>query len=128
MAVSAQYLALVLCSLAKVAPVSYRRIFHGVGLYHQGVQFAIIVHDCVYFRANEASRKLYEERAMGAFRPANARSTQSSFYQLPNDVLDNPSELRYWMRTAVEASEKNEFTLPQDACIEEAQVLQVRAS
>lgn len=126
MAVSANYVAHVLRLMAQVAPVSYRRIFHGVGLYYQGVQFAIIVHDRLYFRVDDASRMLYQERGMSAFRPGTVSAQESSFYQLPNDVLENPAELLYWMRTAVEASE-NSYSIEQPTFQMPAPVLHLRA-
>jgi DNA transformation protein len=105
MNVSQHYLAHTIDRLASVVPVSYRRIFTGYGIYHHGVQFAIIVNDRLYFRADEYSRELYQSKGMAPFQPGAVERSESSFYQLPDDVLDNPAELVYWMRTAVEASQ-----------------------
>lgn len=113
MAVSNQYVARAVECLARVAPISYRRIFHGVGIYHQGTQFAFIVNDRLYFRADEASRSLYEDRSMTPFCPGSIGSAESNFYQLPEEVLDTPAELLYWMRTAVEAA-RNSHAAEQD--------------
>lgn len=105
MTVSQDYLAHTIERLANVVPVSYRRIFNGYGVYHQGVQFAIIVNDHLYFRADEMSRALYQAKGMLPFQPGSLERSESSFYQLPNEVLQNTAELMYWMRTAVEAAE-----------------------
>ena len=51
MTVSNIFLERVITCLSHVAEISYRRIFNGVGIYHQGVQFAIVVNDHLYFRA-----------------------------------------------------------------------------
>lgn len=96
-------------AMAAVAPITYRRIFNGVGIYHLGVQFAIILHDNLYFRANEDSRCLFESKQMPAFQPRGADMVESFFFQLPEDVLQKPDELKYWMRIAVEASHQGEF-------------------
>lgn len=104
MTVSQDYLAHTVERLANVVPVSYRRIFNGYGVYHQGVQFAIIVNDHLYFRADEMSRALYQAKGMLPFQPGSLERSESSFYQLPNEVLENTAELMYWMRTAVEAA------------------------
>ncbi len=106
MSVSQDYLARIIERLARVVPVSYRRIFHGYGVYHRGVQFAIIVNDQLYFRADELSCQLYERKGMKAFQPGSIGRAESSFYQLPDEVLDAPEELVYWMRTAVEAAQQ----------------------
>ncbi len=95
--------------MVAVAPITYRRIFNGIGIYHKGVQFAIILHDCLYFRANEDSRCLFEANLMPAFQPPGVDSVESFFFQLPNEVLQKPDELKYWMRIAVEASHQGDF-------------------
>jgi len=34
---------------------------------------------------------------------------ESSFFQLPNEVLDQPAELKHWLRIAVEAAQIGDF-------------------
>lgn len=92
-----------IASMSSVVPVSYRRLFSGYGVYHQHVQFALVVRDRLYFRADEESRSLYIGKHMAAFLPEAA--LDSSFFQVPEDVLNNPAELHYWMRIAVEAAQ-----------------------
>ncbi len=93
--------------MSQVVPVSYRRIFNGFGIYHQGVQFAIIINDCLYFRADDYSRDLYLAKHMTAFLPSSIGVVESNFFQVPDEVLNHPSELIYWMRIAVEAAQAN---------------------
>jgi len=96
-------------AMSAVAEISYRRIFNGTGIYHRGVQFAIILQEHLYFRANEDSRCLFEAKLMPAFQPRGADAVESFFFQLPEEVLTKPDELKYWMRIAVEASHQGEF-------------------
>lgn len=100
---STPFLLQAIASMSSVAPVSYRRLFGGYGVYHQHVQFALIVRDHLYFRADEESRPLYIAKHMTAFLPEAA--SDSSFFQVPDDVLNTPAELHYWMRIAVEAAQ-----------------------
>ena len=99
--------------MANVAAISYRRIFNGYGIYHQHVQFAIIVNDHLYFRADDYSRSLYLAKKMTAFQPRTLEAVESNFFQLPEDVLTNPDELHYWMRIAVEAAQSS-YSLEDD--------------
>jgi len=99
--------------MASVAPVSYRRIFNGYGIYHHGVQFAIIINDRLYFRADNFSRDLYLAKKMSAFQPCAMVTLEPSFFQLPEDVLNHPPELMYWMRIAVEAAQ-NAYSVDDD--------------
>lgn len=105
MTVSNHFLLHAVESMSHVAPVSYRRIFNGYGIYHQGVQFAIVINDHLYFRADDYSRGLYVAKRMTAFLPSTIETGESNFFQLPEDVLANPAELIFWMRIAVEAAQ-----------------------
>lgn len=109
MNLSPAYLDRVIANLSRVAEVSYRRIFNGVGIYHRGVQFALIINDKLYFRADDDSRPLFLQRGMQAFQPRVAVQVESCFFQLPEDVLNNPPELKHWMRIAVEAAKTGDF-------------------
>ena len=92
-------------SMGHVAPVSFRRIFNGYGIYHHGVQFAIVINDRLYFRADDYSRSLYTAKHMTPFLPASVGASESNFFQLPDEVLSHPAELIFWMRIAVEAAQ-----------------------
>jgi DNA transformation protein and related proteins len=105
MTVSNHFLLHAVESMSHVAPVSYRRIFNGYGIYHHGVQFAIVINDRLYFRADDYSRALYTAKRMTAFLPSNIETGESNFYQLPEEVLSHPAELIFWMRIAVEAAQ-----------------------
>ena len=113
MTVSNHFLLHAVESMSHVAPVSYRRIFNGYGIYHQGVQFAIVINDRLYFRADDSSRGLYLAKRMTAFLPATLATGESNFFQLPDDVLTHPAELIFWMRIAVEAAQ-NVYSLEDD--------------
>lgn len=108
MSLNSPYVKHALDALNRVAPVTFRRIFNGIGIYHRGVQFAIILQGQLFFRASEDSRCLFEAQKMPAFQPGADR-VESFFYQLPDDLLDKPDELKYWMRIAVEAANQGEF-------------------
>jgi DNA transformation protein len=108
MTLSQTFLTKAVESMSRVDVITYRRIFNGAGIYHHGVQFAILINDRLYFRADESSRILFEQKGMHAFQPLGSR-IESRFYQVPESVLDNPSELRYWMRISVEAAHEGDF-------------------
>lgn len=103
MSLSNAYLDHVIARLSRVAEVAYRRIFNGAAIYHHGVQFALVVNDRLYFRADDCSRLLYQQQGMKSLQPRGV-SLPSDFFQLPDTLLEEPTELRYWVRIAVEAS------------------------
>mgnify|MGYP001627428879 CR=1 FL=1 len=116
MSLSNAYLDHVITHLSRVAEVAYRRIFNGAAVYHHGIQFALIVNDRLYFRADEYSRPLFQQQGMHSLQPRGV-SLQSDFYQLPDSLLAQANELRYWVRIAVEASTANSSPEEEDTSI-----------
>lgn len=125
MSLSHPYLEHVIASLTQVAEVAYRRIFNGAAVYHQGVQFGLIVNDRFYLRADDCSRALFVQQGMSSLQPRGV-AAPSDFYQLPDHLLDQPAELRYWVRIAVEASDSN-YSPDEDTNLQPMVPLRARA-
>lgn len=105
MAVQDQYVQWVLEQLSPLGRLTSRRMFGGVGLYQDGVFFAIIMNDTLYFKVNDATRADYEIRRMRQFRPYRDRPTTStSYYELPADILEDGEACVEWARRAVAAA------------------------
>ena len=69
MAVSSDYLDFVLEQLAPVGPLTSRRMFGGVGLYAQGLFFALVDDDTLYLKGDEALRPDFEAAGSIQFAP-----------------------------------------------------------
>jgi DNA transformation protein len=103
MPVSNDYLRYVLDQLGGLG-VTARRMFGGYGLYADGFFFGII-DDAVYFKVDDSNRRDYEERGYRAFsvemgRPKR-RMVSLSYFQVPEDVLEDADDARRWARKAV---------------------------
>ncbi len=103
MSCSQAYIERVLKALNGVDQVSHRWLFKGLGIYYHDTQFALLINDCLYFRTNPESRPLYQAQAMPVFQPDHAQHP-SDYCQLPDNLLEQPAELSYWMRIAIEAA------------------------
>ena len=102
MPVSASYKTFVLDQLSAVAPVSARAMFGGVGIYAEGLFFALMDDDRVYFKVDDATRPRFLEAGMGAFDPfKNGDQVMNGYYELPGEVLEDEELLRPWMREAL---------------------------
>lgn len=102
MAVSDDYRDFVLEQLAAAGRVTPRAMFGGVGLYLDGLFFALIDDDTLYFKADDASRGRYEAAGSRPFCPDPAHPEQAmGYWQVPADVLEDPDELAAWARTAL---------------------------
>jgi DNA transformation protein len=101
MAVTNDYLQYVLEQLQALGQVTSRRMFGGVGLYHDGRFFGIIMRDTLYFKVNDGNRDDYESRGMEPFRPYPDKPHSSmTYYAVPADVLEDAEECVAWGRKA----------------------------
>ncbi|MEJ0034672.1 MAG: TfoX/Sxy family protein [Gammaproteobacteria bacterium] len=102
MSVAAGFLQYVLEQLERAGRVTTRRMFGAVGLYCDGVFFAVIGDDTLYFKVGDSTRPDYESRGMRPFRPyADKPEVSMSYYTVPADVLDDAEELVIWARRSV---------------------------
>jgi DNA transformation protein and related proteins len=105
MAVSESFRGFVLEQLGRVTPVSARSMFGGVGLYADGLFFALLAEDRLYFKVDETNRPDFERFGMQPFRPFGENNAMG-YYEVPADVVEDPEQLALWMRKAVEAAAK----------------------
>jgi DNA transformation protein len=82
MAVSQSYREFVLEQLGRVAPVMGKSMFGGLGIYAQGLFFALIAEDRLYFKVDEATRPEFEQRGMEPFLPFGEDSAMG-YYEVP---------------------------------------------
>jgi DNA transformation protein len=76
-------------------------MFGGVGLYSGELFFALIADDTVYFKVDASTRPEFEARGMEPFRPFGDEGGSMQYYQLPEDVLEDPETLRIWAEKAL---------------------------
>ena len=100
MSVSQNYRDFVLEQLGRVAPVTGKSMFGGVGIYAQGLFFALIAQDRLYFKVDDATRRDFEQRGMEPFRPFGEDSAMG-YYEVPADVVEDLAQLEPWMKNAI---------------------------
>lgn len=76
-------------------------MFGGVGIYSGELFFALIAEDTLYFKVDESTRPDFEARGMEPFRPFGDAGGTMQYYQLPEDVLEDPEALRVWAEKAL---------------------------
>jgi DNA transformation protein len=94
----------VLAKLRAVGPVVARRMFGGVGFYLDGSFFALLLHDRLYFKTNDANRGDFEAAGMEPFRPFADRRASKTYFEVPERVLQNRAMLKTWSEKAVAAA------------------------
>ncbi len=105
MAVSEEFRDYVLEQLASAGKVSPRRMFGGVGLYLDGLFFALIDDDTLYFRTDDANRTRFEQAGSRPFCPYPDRPGHvMAYWAVPAEVLEDTEQLREWTRASLAAA------------------------
>ncbi len=89
-----------------LGPVSIRRMFGGKGIYHQGLIIALDLRDEILLKADETSAPDF--RAAGSvqwsYEGKKGKPVLMPYWSIPDAALDDPDELRNWVRLAFEAA------------------------
>lgn len=87
---------------APFGKIVVRRMFGGEGLFRDGLMFAIVHEERLYFKTSEESRQSFIAEGTGPlfYRFKNAEGVLTSYYELPDRLYDDPDELAEWARAA----------------------------
>ena len=87
---------------APFGKIVVRRMFGGEGLFRDGLMFAIVHEERLYFKTSEESRQAFIAEGTGPlfYRFKNAEGVLTSYYELPDRLYDDPDELAEWARAA----------------------------
>ena len=87
---------------APFGKIVVRRMFGGEGLFRDGLMFAIVHEEKLYFKTSEESRQAFIAEGVGPlfFKFKNAEGVLTSYYELPDRLYDDPDELAEWARAA----------------------------
>jgi DNA transformation protein len=80
--------------------------FGGVGLYCQGLFFALIDDDTLYLKVDDATRADFERLGSQPFRPYGDDSHTMQYYELPAAVLEDREAVRPWVDLALGAARR----------------------
>ncbi|RJF76225.1 TfoX/Sxy family protein [Rhodopseudomonas palustris] len=88
--------------------VTIRRMFSGFGISADGVNFALVIQDAIYLRADAATIAKFEAEGSRPFSYTTRLRTVTvaSYWRLPDRLLDEPDEFAMWSRAALAAAER----------------------
>jgi DNA transformation protein len=96
--VSADYAAYVMEQFGRLG-VTSRKMFGGVGFYLDGLFFALIDDDVLYFKIDDMTRGDFEGRDSHGWTPPGF-SGPVAYMSVPSEVLEDPDDLADWARKA----------------------------
>jgi DNA transformation protein len=102
MSVSESYRTFVLDQLGRVIErVRIKSMFGGAGVYAGEFFFALIDDDVLYLKVDDTNRPDFVARLMGPFSPFGEGGEVMQYYQLPEELLEDPDELKPWVEKAI---------------------------
>ncbi|MCJ7769640.1 MAG: TfoX/Sxy family protein [Dehalococcoidales bacterium] len=96
MKVSADYLNYAMDRLSSIDNIMSRAMFGGYGIFHEGLMFALIADDTLYFKVDESNRDIYEKAESQPF-PHGI-----SYWEVPADILEDKKRLGEWAKISMD--------------------------
>ena len=92
----------------EIGPIRLRRMFGGHGLYCGDQIFGIEIRGEIYLKADKASVPAFAQAGSRPFtyEKNDGKSVATSFWLLPSEAADDPSEAARWARLALEAGRR----------------------
>jgi DNA transformation protein len=81
--------------------VTARKMFGGEGLYRDGRMFGLVADDVAYMKVDDLNREHFKKAGSSPFRPYPDKPASMSYFEVPPDVLEDPTELVKWAKRSL---------------------------
>ena len=94
--------------LAPLGKITMRRMFGKTGVFCNGLMFAMVTNDTLYFRVDDDNRAVFKEAESvpSLSYEKKGRTIDLSFWRAPERLFDEPDELVTWARIALAAAHR----------------------
>jgi DNA transformation protein and related proteins len=107
MAPSADFLDFLNDQLRGLGHITTRRMFSGAGVYCDGMIFALILRDTLYFKVDDGNRGAFEAEGLQPFSyDGRGKRVELPYWQVPERLFDEPDEMLDWARGALGAARR----------------------
>lgn len=91
--------------LAPLGRVVSRRMFGAHGIYQDGLMFALIDGDVLYFKTDAVTQPQFEQAGCEPFvYEGKGRRVTLSYWRAPDEAMESPALIQPWGRLAIEAA------------------------
>lgn len=91
--------------LAPLGPATARAMFGGWGIYLDGVMFALVADDTLYFKADDGNRGTFLKAGLELFRyTQRGRLVTFDYFRAPEEAFDAPHLMLPWAREGLAAA------------------------
>lgn len=113
MTASTAFIELVKDSMRELGPVSVRRMFGGAGVYADGVMFALVADDTLYFKADDETKHSFTAEGLQPFTyDGGGRTVTLPYWRAPERLLDDPDEMTAWASAALNVARRAAASKP----------------
>ena len=108
MAISQDFLDFLHDQLHRLGHITTRRMFSGAAIYCDGVVFALVLRDVLYFKVDDGNRSAYQAEGLEPFiYEARGKPVRVGAYRrVPERLFDDPDEMLVWARAALAAGRR----------------------
>ncbi|TGK15555.1 TfoX family protein [Leptospira fluminis] len=87
-------------------PVTYKNMFGGTAIYSGNRIFGMVINDLLYFKVGPGNQAEYEAAGMAPFsyEGKNGKKVSMSYWQVPEEVIEDDEDLRFWFQRALRES------------------------
>ena len=89
-----------------VGGVSIRRMFGGLGIFKHGLMFGLVIDDALHLKADQQTAPRYRDEGSEPwfYKRKNRGGTETSYWAVPERLLDDHDEFREWADAAFAAA------------------------
>jgi DNA transformation protein len=93
-----------LAPLEAVRTIASKKMFGGIGIYSDGVFFAVIDDDRLFFKADDVNGPDYDEHDADQWVIAGEPPSPMPYREVPSAILADSKEIATWIDAAVEVA------------------------
>lgn len=94
---------------APLGGVSLRRMFGGLGVFKEGLMFALVAADVLYFKGDETTSPKFAAEGFGQWvYPGRDRPVPMPYWQAPDRLFDEPDDFAEWAIAAFDVAKRTQ--------------------
>jgi DNA transformation protein len=94
-----EYANFIVDKLSGLGNVHSRAMFGGYGIFHEGLMFALVSDDILYFKVDDTNREMYRKAGSEVF-PHGI-----SYWRVPTDVFEDTAGLYEWADISIKIAQ-----------------------
>ena len=91
--------------MQSIGPVRARAMFGGHGVFLEQLMFGLVADSVLFLKVDKENESHFKARGLEAFTyMKKGKEYKMSYYQAPEEVLDDVEEMNYWANLAYSAA------------------------